>query len=90
MLKACKWIKDKEDQEDKPLSILILIDSESLTNALESRGWKAKDEWLKNIKNILATLQSDIRDRRMFRSSHIMLVYKFENLGNFRVRATPL
>ena len=44
MLKACKWIKDREDQEDKPLSILILTDSESLTNVLESRGWKVKDE----------------------------------------------
>ena len=53
MLRACKWIKEKEDREGEPLSILILTDSELLTNALQNRGWKVKDGWLKSIKTNL-------------------------------------
>ena len=36
MLKACEWIKDKEDREGEPLRVLIATDSESLINSLQN------------------------------------------------------
>ena len=42
------------------MSVLVLTNSESLTNALESKSWKIKDEWLQCIKNKLATIHSKV------------------------------
>ena len=60
MLRACTWIKEKEDKEGEQLSILIATDSESLVNSLKNRSWKIQDEWLKMIKKTLAEIRSTI------------------------------
>jgi len=60
MLRACTWIKEKEDKEGEQLSILIATDSESLVNSLKNRSWKIQDEWLKKIKKTLAEIRSTI------------------------------
>ena len=58
MLKACEWIRDKEDQEGEPQRILVATDSESLVNSIKNRDWKNKDEWLSKIKQVLAKIKS--------------------------------
>ena len=60
MLRACKWIREKEQREGEELVVLIATDSESLVNSLSNTSWKVKDEWLKLIKKMLAEIQSKI------------------------------
>ena len=60
MLRACQWIKEKEEREEESLMVLIATDSESLVNSLMNSQWKIKDEWLKKIKSVLAEIKSKV------------------------------
>jgi len=60
MLRACQWIKEKEEREEECLTILVATDSESLVNSLTNNQWKIKDEWLKKIKKQLAEIKSNV------------------------------
>ena len=60
MLTAATWIKWKETEAERPVSFMILTDSESLINSLANRSWKVKDEWLLRIKDTLTRIDSQV------------------------------
>jgi ribonuclease HI len=59
MLRAVTWIREHE-VDNTELRSLILTDSDSLVSAIQDNSWKVKDEWLLEIKLVLAEIKSDV------------------------------
>ena len=59
LLEALRWIKAKED-ETRPTRVLICTDSMSLAQALKKNDWKDKDLWVKQIKDLLFKISSEV------------------------------
>ena len=54
MLRALEWL------QENPMTSLICTDSLSLQSALAQNNWKDRDPWLKEIKQILFTLEEPV------------------------------
>ena len=59
-LEAIRWIKDNLDNQPGPLKVLICSDSMSLAQALDKKNWKDIDPWIKDIKEMLHEMKTEV------------------------------